>query len=164
MDGKKSISDSPAVRVPVAQKRVILSMGGIGGGGPAWRSGSKRTQFQSSSLIWTPTRSELMPSFSAQSSSARIQESGVDALRGRFGHAIDRVGLLSAHSDFDNPRIVFDQFADGLAPKTPQLSKFANSVMLFEGGAIKRHRKGLYYIREWRRHFGTIIFSLMMSR
>jgi hypothetical protein len=36
--------------------------------------------------------------------------------------------------------------------------------MLFEGGAIKRHRKGLYYIREWRRHFGTIIFSLMMSR
>ena len=82
-----------------------------------------------------------MPSFSAPSSSARIQESGVDALRGRFGHAVDRVGLLSAHSDLDNPRIVFDQFADGLAPKTPQLSQFADSVVLFEGGAIKRHRK-----------------------
>jgi len=82
-----------------------------------------------------------MPSFSAQSSSARIQESRVDALRGRSGHAIDRVGLLSAHSDLDNPGIVFDQFAHGLAPETPQLSKFANAVVLFEGGAIKRHRK-----------------------
>jgi len=54
MDGKQSISDSPAERAPVARKRVILSMGGIGGG-PAWRSGSKRTRFQSSNLIWTRT-------------------------------------------------------------------------------------------------------------
>lgn len=33
MDGKQSISDSPAERAPVARKRVILSMGGKGGVG-----------------------------------------------------------------------------------------------------------------------------------
>ena len=33
MNGKKSIPESPAARVPVAEKRVILSMGGKGGVG-----------------------------------------------------------------------------------------------------------------------------------
>ena len=84
-------------------------------------------------------------SFTSQAGAASdIQEPRVDPLRGGFGNAIDRVGFLPAHSDLDNPRIVFDQLAHGLAPKPPQLSEFANSVVLFKGGAINGIEKGLY--------------------
>jgi hypothetical protein len=51
---------------------------------------------------------------------------------GRFRHAVDGMSLLSAHADFDNARIIFYKLSNGLSPKAPQPSKFADPIMLLE--------------------------------
>jgi len=73
--------------------------------------------------------------------SIRIQEPGVDALRGGLGNTVNGVRLLAAHPDLDHTRIVFEQLTHRLSPKTPQLSQFADPVVPFESGAINRHWK-----------------------
>jgi hypothetical protein len=47
----------------------------------------------------------------------------------RFRHAVDGMSLLSAHADFDNARIIFYKLSNGLSPKAPQPSKFADPIM-----------------------------------
>jgi hypothetical protein len=49
------------------------------------------------------------------------------------------MGLVSPHTDFDYARIVLDQLAHSLAPKTPQLGQVANAVMFLESGVLDGH-------------------------
>ena len=55
---------------------------------------------------------------------------------GRFRHAVDGMSLLSADADFDNARIIFYKLSNGLSPKAPQPSKFADPIMLLERRAV----------------------------
>ena len=55
---------------------------------------------------------------------------------GRFRHAVGVMSLLSAHADFDNARIIFYKLSNGLSPKAPQPSKFADPIMLLERRAV----------------------------
>ena len=54
----------------------------------------------------------------------------------RFRYAVYGMSLLSAHADFDNARIIFYELSNGLSPKAPQPSKFADPIMLFERRAV----------------------------
>jgi integrase len=56
-----------------------------------------------------------------------VEQPRVNPLRGRFRHAVNRVGLLTAQTDLDYARVVLDQFAHGLPAEPPQLRKFANA-------------------------------------
>jgi hypothetical protein len=47
--------------------------------------------------------------------------------RGRFRHAVNRVGLLATQTDLDYARVVLDQLAHGFPAESPQLRKFANA-------------------------------------
>ena len=60
----------------------------------------------------------------------------MDAAGGGFRHAVDGMSLLSAHADFDNARIIFYELSNGLSPKAPQPSKFADTIMLLERRAV----------------------------
>ena len=60
-------------------------------------------------------------------------------LRRRFWHAVCRVSLLAAHSNFDNTRIVLDQNANCLPAQTPQLRQLTDSVVLLAITGIERH-------------------------
>ena len=73
--------------------------------------------------------------------SIRIQEPGVDALRGGLGDTVNGVRLLAAHPDLDHAGIVFHELTHRLPPETPQFGQFADPVVPFESGAISRHLK-----------------------
>jgi hypothetical protein len=57
----------------------------------------------------------------------------VDAPRGGFRNAVDRVRFLPAHSDLDDTWIVLDEQAHGLPAQPPQAREIAYSIVLFKG-------------------------------
>jgi hypothetical protein len=61
----------------------------------------------------------------------------VNAPGSGFRHAVNRVRPLAPHPDFDNARIIFDEFPHRLAAQPPEAGQFADAVMLLESAVIK---------------------------
>ncbi len=59
--------------------------------------------------------------------------------RGGFRHAVDRMGFLSPHTNFDDTGIVFDELAHGFPAQSPCPGEIADPVVFLEGRVLLQH-------------------------